>query len=524
MDSQSDGQEDQLSSWKAIADYLKSRPRTCIRWEKTLGLPIHRLEGSQKSRVFAYKHELDAWLQKKLLNGNGATAAPEEGRSSERFPAWVFAVLAVLIIAVIALYLIISKPKPSSAAAADGVPRSTGVMDMYPGDIITTEFLPEGKLRIWRKKNKTDFFEAWRMAPLRHTSLAVGDLDGDADKEIVAPGYCRDIEERDGQTSSRIRFFLNAYKRGVENWWMTTFYDKAECVYEKDDFEFTDIALADLDGVPGNEIVLCTAHGLSVFRYSPEKRALKLITQTSSFLEGPALHLRAAIAADIDNDGKNEILVTGNEWVEGAEVANKAWLIILKLQKSQLILDQAVPLSGNVSIQSLRSGDIVPGGRREVAFPIYRKSDKGWATYVTAWNVEDGFVFETLVSQTDQDPVQPMHLDIGDIMDREGDEIVIAKTDPNELICCFWNGSQLVLGPRYPLKAKANLTNVFVSPARASGNTPGRILTCGAIQAPGEPGSFYMEVVDYSDGFVPVWLRAGGAVTDIKVSYAAFGK
>jgi len=32
------------------------------------------------------------------------------------------------------------------------------------------------------------------------------------------------------------------------------------------------------------------------------------------------------------------------------------------------------------------------------------------------------------------------------------------------------------------------------------------------------------EVVDYGDGFLPVWLQVGGEETDIKVSYAAFGQ
>lgn len=54
-----------LSSWKDIAAYLGCDIRTSRRWEKTLGLPIHRLEGSPRSRVFAYKEELDAWIKKR---------------------------------------------------------------------------------------------------------------------------------------------------------------------------------------------------------------------------------------------------------------------------------------------------------------------------------------------------------------------------------------------------------------------------------------------------------------------------
>ena len=57
---------DILESWKEIADYLKKAERTCRRWEKKFGLPIHRMDGSPKARVFAYKHELDKWIQEML--------------------------------------------------------------------------------------------------------------------------------------------------------------------------------------------------------------------------------------------------------------------------------------------------------------------------------------------------------------------------------------------------------------------------------------------------------------------------
>jgi TolB-like protein len=40
--------------------------RTCWRWEKELGLPVHRIDStSSRSRVFAYKAEIDAWLRRR---------------------------------------------------------------------------------------------------------------------------------------------------------------------------------------------------------------------------------------------------------------------------------------------------------------------------------------------------------------------------------------------------------------------------------------------------------------------------
>lgn len=73
-----------LSSWKEIASYLGCDERTCRRWELEFGLPVHRMEGAAKSRVYAYKNEVDAW-QKSRLNGNEAAAGtPALGPSLEK--------------------------------------------------------------------------------------------------------------------------------------------------------------------------------------------------------------------------------------------------------------------------------------------------------------------------------------------------------------------------------------------------------------------------------------------------------
>jgi len=55
-----------LDSWKEIANYVNREVRTCITWEKKLGLPVHRVDkDSLRSKVFAFKSEIDQWFQKK---------------------------------------------------------------------------------------------------------------------------------------------------------------------------------------------------------------------------------------------------------------------------------------------------------------------------------------------------------------------------------------------------------------------------------------------------------------------------
>jgi Tol biopolymer transport system component len=52
-----------LDSWKAIAQYLGKDVRTAIRWERSKGLPVHRVRGGERRSVFAYTDEIDDWLR-----------------------------------------------------------------------------------------------------------------------------------------------------------------------------------------------------------------------------------------------------------------------------------------------------------------------------------------------------------------------------------------------------------------------------------------------------------------------------
>jgi hypothetical protein len=58
------GQPDRLDSWKEISEYIRRDVGTCIKWAKCYGLPVHKIDkDSPRSRVFAYKSEIDRWFQ-----------------------------------------------------------------------------------------------------------------------------------------------------------------------------------------------------------------------------------------------------------------------------------------------------------------------------------------------------------------------------------------------------------------------------------------------------------------------------
>lgn len=97
-----------LSSWKEIADYLKCDLRTCRRWEETRHLPVHRLEGTPKSRVFAYTDELDGWVKKR--NGKNGKPGQNHAENAGSRPKPIYLLLLLIPLGALALYFFAVKP------------------------------------------------------------------------------------------------------------------------------------------------------------------------------------------------------------------------------------------------------------------------------------------------------------------------------------------------------------------------------------------------------------------------------
>jgi Tol biopolymer transport system component len=93
------GPDNRLDSWKEIAVYLKRGVRTVQRWERSSGLPVHRVDPERQGSVFAYKRELDAWWASRCQTvgpGDERTAAAHESAGS-RWPVWSAAAVVLII-------------------------------------------------------------------------------------------------------------------------------------------------------------------------------------------------------------------------------------------------------------------------------------------------------------------------------------------------------------------------------------------------------------------------------------------
>lgn len=127
-----DGSE-RLDSWKAIAAYLGRDTGTVRRWERLRGLPVHRVPGGKGSSVFAYKSEIDEWLQSSKeatpaeLVARSPAVTVEEPRPS---PTWRWPVASAAIAIVLLVGWWIQQPSASVgetniAITSDGVTAGT---------------------------------------------------------------------------------------------------------------------------------------------------------------------------------------------------------------------------------------------------------------------------------------------------------------------------------------------------------------------------------------------------------------
>ncbi len=133
-------EDELLKSWKEISAYLNRNIRTCQYWETKHGLPVHRLEDSARARVFAYKKELDSWLQEKLHEGEivKRNIFFSLFQKNKMLSICAFAVLFVAIITLIVFAFLRKNevvPRPSSKPSVVVMPFSNNTGDHNLGHL-----------------------------------------------------------------------------------------------------------------------------------------------------------------------------------------------------------------------------------------------------------------------------------------------------------------------------------------------------------------------------------------------------
>jgi hypothetical protein len=103
-----------LESWKEISAYLKRSVRTCRRWESSLGLPVHRLDGTPSARVFAYPEEIDRWMAEKLHKNELESKAPGGSHRLRKILLLASAAVVIILAASVIFARLVFPPRSAS--------------------------------------------------------------------------------------------------------------------------------------------------------------------------------------------------------------------------------------------------------------------------------------------------------------------------------------------------------------------------------------------------------------------------
>ncbi len=277
-----------FDSWKEIACYLDRHITTCQRWEIKFGLPVHRLDESPRARVFAYKVEIDIWLNER------------ERKRKKSFKSISILILISITIALLLIALIM----PPSRAADFKIQGSKLIIlderqrEMWTYETGINDLKNEGAYR-------THFQEKRFVNGSNHLPhIIFKDINGDHHREILFTHQTIYSEEdilicfdRKGKT-------LWNYKVGGKKIFGGKTYT--------DDYKILGFDIVNIDNRGNPEIIMIVNHKSSF----PSQ---VVILNSEGKLVGQywnSGHLKDFSFIDLDNDGVKEIILSGinEEW------------------------------------------------------------------------------------------------------------------------------------------------------------------------------------------------------------------
>ncbi len=294
-----------LRSWKDISAYLGCDVRTCHRWEKKHGMPVHRVEGGAeaKSPVFAYKDEIDVWFKETFKNSSKANGKVWPARP---YPKWAWGAAAVLLLAA-AIFLIpwrVVRRQPADFSVKGSVliVRDESGRELWRRDTKMEDLQLED---FYRRNFQVMDHDGGNILP----ALVIKDINNDGDTEVLfAP---KRVTDQTGEGR------LYCYDRkGVELWSFRAG-KELRCggkVYSPD-YRIAGFHTHDLDGDGTRETIVEAFH-------APDWPCQLAVLDSRGKMIGEfwnAGYLRDVAYHDLDGDGREEIIVVGvnNEYRGG---------------------------------------------------------------------------------------------------------------------------------------------------------------------------------------------------------------
>jgi hypothetical protein len=294
-----------LSSWKEVAAHLGCDKRTCYRWEKSLGLPVRRVEGASRSRVFAYADEIDRWRKERLGGGPGLGDRPAPKGVMKALPFLGLASVG-LVAAVLFLPKLLESRRPSDFRIRGSV---LSLLDdkgrkLWKYDTGLENLADEAVYRAQSQFRKLDPKTSVGLLPY----VVIKDIDADGRTEVLFS-----LQTQDEFNEGEILCFGS---RGDVRWKIKT---GREMRFGKEvfsaDYRIQGFAVADLNGDGRSEIVVVSVH-------RPNFPCQLLVLNHEGKTVGEywnSGHFNDIMVHDLDEDGKPEILAGGanNEYHSG---------------------------------------------------------------------------------------------------------------------------------------------------------------------------------------------------------------
>jgi hypothetical protein len=284
----SDREQNRLVTWKEIAAFLSCDVRTCLRWEKERGLPVHRPEGGSKSRVYAYKDELETWLKGNTALPLSPSAHPSRSGINRIAPA-----AAVILFIAAALFFQGSKLMILNRAGRHLWEHDTGLKNLEA----------EAKFRAFFNEKKLGTDSITRELPL----IIIRDIDADGKTEVLFT-----TQTIDSFYAGRLTCFDH---RGRERW---RFEAGREFAFGGKTFSrdyWCRFDVRDLDADGRQEVVVIGAQ-------APDWPTQLAVLSSDGKLLGEYWNsgrILDYLSADLNGDGKKELAVCGtnNEYGRG---------------------------------------------------------------------------------------------------------------------------------------------------------------------------------------------------------------
>ncbi len=420
-------------------------------------------------------------------------------------------IIAFLFVAIMILPVTVVSKKPT--------PEPEPTLQLNSVNIITAEPNGDGRrLHVWGYADNS-YENIWTAESVGYDSVAIGDVDDDGKREIVAITSSKVTEGRGKSGTSWYNVFFDVYKEGESGVWLSS-----EGVREDRVFWSNEITIADLDGDSVNEIVMITANWVVVHRFlpgvSPGEGSFEIVGQRSSFIDGRSLSLRSVTVANIDGDPFNEILVSATD--RGEE--NLGYLLIFQ----DAGLDEEfiqINMSARLSDQSLRVGNLDGEGYPEIVSTGFRQNGDLYQPFLFVWKYNGGWgliVEKSIWPETSNWPW--VHAAVGELSPSSpGEEIVLVTSNPDQVILYALASTGDRLDEVWTLTLdyfSVTINNVIV--ANSDNDEANEIIISGGGRRGRNSGTFYLEVFD-SDGSREWDLLGGEKREHTEVWNAAVG-